>query len=178
MSLLNSHNLRIQSSYMRLPIFITTGLLLTLSLNAPVISQTPSPAAQSPAIAKSQLNQLTINRQLWKKQNIRNYRYQLSRSCFCAPKASGPIVVKVRKGKKTSITDAAGQSVDQEIFKQYDTIPKLFNVIEDAIAKKASNLTVQYDPKLGYPTQINIDYNSQMADEEIYLTIEKFQKIK
>ncbi|BAY08896.1 hypothetical protein NIES2098_20570 [Calothrix sp. NIES-2098] len=163
---------------MRLPIFISAGLLLTLSLNAPVVSQTPIPAPQTRPIANSQLNQLNINRQLWKKQNIRNYRYKFSRSCFCAPKASGPVVVKVRQGRTTSMTDAAGKPIERELFQQYDTIPKLFNVIEDAIAKKASSLTVQYDPKFGYPTQINIDYNSQMADEELYLTIEGLQKIR
>ncbi|BAY65230.1 hypothetical protein NIES22_53330 [Calothrix brevissima NIES-22] len=162
---------------MRLPIFISAGLLLTLSLNAPVLSLPASPAPQSATIANSQLKQLTANRQLWKKQNIRNYRYTFSRSCFCAPKASGPISVTVRKGRSISLTDATGKPVERELFQQYDTVPKLFNIIEDAIAKKASNLTVQYDPKLGYPTQINIDYNSQIADEEIYLTVENLQKI-
>lgn len=163
---------------MRLPIFIFTGLLLTLSFNAPVVSQPTSPATQVPAIAKSQLNQLTINRQLWKKQKIRNYRFKISKSCFCLPKASGPVTVTVRQGQKTYVTDVAGKAVEPEFFNQYDTIPKLFNVIEDAIAKKASNLTVQYDPKLGYPTKINIDYDSQMADEEIYLTIESLQNVR
>lgn len=162
---------------MRLPIFITTGLLLTLSLNAPVLSQPVNPAPQSPTIVNSQLKQLTANRQLWRKQNIRNYRYKFSRSCFCAPKARGPISVTVRKGRRTYLSDGTGKPVERELFQQYDTVPKLFNLIEDAIAKKASNLTVQYDPKLGYPTQINIDYNSQIADEEIYLTIENLQKI-
>jgi Family of unknown function (DUF6174) len=164
---------------MRLPILIATGLLITLSLNAPVLSQPVNPAQQSPAIANSQLKQLTATRQLWKKQNIRNYRYKLSRSCFCFPKASGPITVTVTKGRKSYLTDATGKPmVESEIFSEYDTVPKLFNLIEDAIAKKASNLTVQYDPKFGYPTQINIDYDSQMADEELYLTIDNLQKIK
>ncbi|MBD2356461.1 hypothetical protein H6G41_17820 [Tolypothrix sp. FACHB-123] len=162
---------------MRLPILITTGLLLTLSLNTPVLSQPVNPAPQSPAIANSQLQQLTANRQLWRKQNIRNYRYKLSRSCFCVPQAREPVMVTVRKARRTWITDGAGKAVERELFQQYDTVPKLFNLIEDAIAKKASNLTVQYDSKFGYPTQINIDYDSQMADEELYLTIENLQKI-
>ncbi|BAY24662.1 hypothetical protein NIES2100_44570 [Calothrix sp. NIES-2100] len=164
---------------MRLPILFSAGLLLTLSFNAPVLSVPNNPVAQSPVRANSQLNQLNANRRLWKKQNIRNYRYTLSRSCFCAPKSTGPLRITVRNGRKTSITDATGKPFEQpELFKEYDTVPKLFNLIEDAIAKKASNLTVQYDPKLGYPTQINIDYNSQIADEELYLTIEKLQKIR
>jgi hypothetical protein len=51
-------------------------------------------------------------------------------------------------------------------------------VIKDAIARNASSLTVKYDPKLGYPTQINIDYDQQMADEELYLTIEKLYQVR
>jgi hypothetical protein len=163
---------------MRLPILIVTGLLLSLGFNAPVISQPPSPVAQSPAIANSDLHQLTINRQLWRKQKSRNYRYQVSKSCFCVPEARGPVKVTVRRGRTTSVTDAQGKPVKREFFNQYDTVPELFNVIEDAIAKKASSVNVQYHPQFGYPTQINIDYDSQMADEELYLTVENLQKLR
>ncbi|MBW4561987.1 MAG: hypothetical protein KME32_12690 [Mojavia pulchra JT2-VF2] len=164
---------------MRLPIVISAGLLLSLSLNPPAISQSSIQTAQSPAIANSNFGQLKTNRRLWKQQRLFNYRYTLSRSCFCTAEARGPVVVEVRNGRTTSITSVAtGKPVDPELFKQYSTLAKLFNVIEDAIAKKASSLTVQYNPQLGYPTQINIDYSAQMADEELYLTIEKLEKIK
>lgn len=89
------------------------------------------------------------------------------------------MVIEVRNGVTTSITYAdSGQPADAELFKKYNTIPKLFNVIRDAIARKAYNLTVKYDPTLGYPTQINIDYDSQIADDEVFLTIENLQNIR
>jgi hypothetical protein len=119
---------------------------------------------------------LIFNRRLWNQQNISNYHYTLSNSCFCIPEARGPVVIEVRNGETVSITSVAtGESVDPRFFKQYSTIPKLFNVIQDAIQRQASSLNVQYNSRYGYPTQIDIDYNSQIADEEIFLRIENFK---
>ncbi len=51
-------------------------------------------------------------------------------------------------------------------------------MIQDAINRKADSLSVQYASQFGYPTQIDIDYSSQIADEEVYLTIENFEEIE
>ncbi|WP_448270287.1 DUF6174 domain-containing protein [Nostoc sp. DSM 114159] len=108
-----------------------------------------------------------------------NYSITVSNSCFCIPDARGPVVIRVRNGQPISVTSVAtGKPVNPEFFQKYDTIPELFNVIQDAINRKAFNLDVEYNAKLGYPTKINIDYNSQIADEEIFLTIENFQELK
>ena len=134
--------------------------------------------AQSSQSADSNLRKLKINQQLWNEQNISNYRYTLTRSCFYTTEARGPVIIEVRNGRTASVTSVAtGQQVNPELFQKYDTTPRLFDVIRDAIAKKASSLTVQYNSTLGYPTQINIDYDSQIADEEVYLTIENLQVI-
>lgn len=168
---------------MRLPMIISAGLLLSFGLNLPVMSKSPIEIAQSPA--KSNLNlkraeqRLEFNRRFWNQQNIYNYSYELSNSCFCIGDARGPVVIKVRNGQTTSITSVAtGKPVNPEYFQNYNTIPKLFDVIQDAIKRKAFSLNVRYNARLGYPTQIDIDYNSQIADEERYLTIENFKVIK
>ncbi|HLO83808.1 MAG TPA: DUF6174 domain-containing protein [Nostocaceae cyanobacterium] len=160
---------------MRLPLAIATALVVSLGLTTPALSRPVfRPTAARPANSNSQ--QLKVNQKLWNQQNISNYRYTLSRSCFCTPEARGPVVVEVRNGVTTSVTSVAtGQPVDPELFKQYDSVPELFGVIKDAIARKASSLTVQYEPKFGYPTQISIDYSAQIADEELYLTVENFE---
>ncbi len=152
---------------------------MSVSFNLPVLSQPPIQVVQSPRVAQSNSRQLRMNRRLWNQQNISNYRYTLSNSCFCTSEARGPVIIEVRNGSTTSITNAGtGQPVNPELFQKYSTIPKLFDVIQNAQSHKASSLTVQYDPRLGYPTQINIDYNSQIADEEVYLTIENLQEIR
>nr|WP_224093435.1 DUF6174 domain-containing protein [Nostoc sp. MS1] len=164
---------------MRLSTSVSLGLLLFLSMTAPTMSQPAVAKPQLVALSNLSTRQLYFNRNLWNKQNISNYRYTLSNSCFCIPEARGPVIIEVRNGQTTSITSVAtGQPVNSEYFQNYNTIPKLFNLIQDAIARQASSLTVNYDTRRGYPTQINIDYSAQIADEELFLKIENFQVIQ
>ncbi|MBD2229946.1 DUF6174 domain-containing protein [Calothrix anomala] len=165
---------------MRLSIILSAGYLILLGLNLPVMSQPPIEIAQSPVRTNLNQRKLQFNRRLWEKQNILNYRYTFSNGCFCIPDARGPVVIEVRNGKTRSITSVeTGLPVtNPEYFENYNTIPKLFNVIQDAIARQAFNLDVNYSARYGYPTQINIDYNAQIADEELYLTIENFQVLR
>ncbi|MEH2339254.1 DUF6174 domain-containing protein [Nostoc sp.] len=170
---------------MRLPIIISAGLLLSFGLNLPVMSKSPIEIAQAQSPASNNWNlrrsqkRLEFNRRFWSGQNISNYDYTLSNSCFCIADARGPVVIKVRNGQTTSVTSVAtGKPVNPEFFQNYNTIPKLFDVIQDAIKRKAFSLNVEYSARFGYPTKINIDYNSQIADEEKYLTIENFKVIK
>lgn len=170
--------LKMKSIARRLPIIIGAGLVISLSLHAPVISKSPIQVAQSSARGQSDLQQLTANQRLWRKQNISSYRYTLSNGCFCTEEARGPVIIEVRNGRTTSVTlVATGQPVDPELFQRYDTVPRLFDLIKDAIKRKAYNLDVKYNSTLGYPTQINIDYNSQIADEEQYITVKDLQQI-
>ncbi len=169
--------LNMKSMPIRLPIVIGAGLLMSLSLHTPVISKSPIVVAQSSAKSQNDSQQLKTNQRLWNQKNISNYRYTLSRSCFCTAEARGPVIIEVRNGRTTSVTSVAtGQPVNPELFQKYDTVPRLFNLIKDAINRNAYNLDVKYNPTLGYPTQINIDYKSQVADEEEYLTIENLQQ--
>ncbi|KYC38043.1 hypothetical protein WA1_37435 [Scytonema hofmannii PCC 7110] len=167
---------------MRLPVAIAIGMgiMLSLSSTTPVLSEPFRRPTQSSAANNLDLRRLRFNQNLWNERNIVNYRYTLSNSCFCIPDARGPVIIEVRNGQTTSITSVeTGQPVSNpEFFQQYDTIPKLFNVIQDAIKRRAESVNAQYNAKFGYPTQISIDYSAQIADEEVYLTIENFAEIR
>ncbi|MBD2344190.1 DUF6174 domain-containing protein [Anabaena subtropica] len=161
---------------MRLPIAISLGFLLSLSITIPVMSQSTMQIEESNLRQNLNLRRLIFNRQLWDSKNISNYRYRLSNSCFCLPEARGPVVIEVRNGQTISITSVnPDQVINPQFFQQYSTVPKLFNVIQDAIKRQAFSLNISYDHKFGYPTEISIDYNSQIADEELFLTIENFE---
>jgi hypothetical protein len=134
---------------------------------------------KAPTPQRSSTSLLQRSQQLWAKQNISNYRYTLRRSCFCLPKATEPVTIAVRNGKVTSMVAVSnGGPVNREYFTKYDSIAKLFEIVEDAIARRAYRVFVSYHPTLGYPTQINIDYDQMMADEELYITIENLQPLK
>jgi hypothetical protein len=164
---------------MRLPVAISTILVASLSLNAPALSEQTIQVVQAPTFTSFNWERFKINYRLWRQQKISNYSYEFTRSCNCSPKTTVPVIIEVSNGIPTSITDkGTGEPADTALFQRYDTIPKLFNIIKEALVRRAANLTVQYDPILHYPTQINIDYDSEITDDEIFITISNLQPIK
>jgi hypothetical protein len=136
---------------------------------------------ETPTVASSNPSQLQLlrNWQKWREKNISNYRYTLRVSCFCTPEVRQPVIVEVRNGKVASIVSASTRKpVNPEFFKEYDSVPKVFNLVRDGIAKDAYRLSVTFNPTLGYPTNVNIDYSAQMADEERAFTIENLEVIR
>lgn len=144
---------------------------LVSQVNLPIL-----PESNLLALESSISEELRKNQELWAKQKLRNYRYSFRAGCFCPPDMTQPVIIDVRSGKNSSIRSETNRNiVNREFFQKYDSIDKLFEIIRSAIAKDAHKIDVQYHPTLGYPTQINIDYNKEIADEENFLTINKLE---
>ncbi|MEM8778875.1 MAG: DUF6174 domain-containing protein [Cyanobacteria bacterium P01_G01_bin.49] len=58
-----------------------------------------------------------------------------------------------------------------------EVIDQLLTIIETAIKKNVEEIVVNYDPKLGYYSQIAIDYHKIIADYEVTYLIENLVKI-
>jgi hypothetical protein len=115
---------------------------------------------------------------LWESQAIEDYRYTLQVGCFCLVDVTRPVVVKVKDGQVASITYADdGTAADPTLFERYDTIDKLFAIINEAEAQQPARLDVTYDEATGAPQSIVIDISEQMADEELYLEISDFEAV-
>lgn len=170
---------------MRLSLVISIFLTVLLYWNAPVMALPLTEAQVQPVQTHlnsnpenvNELKELIRNQKLWNKQGGSDYRYTFTRNCFCTDDAREPVIIKVSNGTTSSVTSQlTGQPANPKLFDRYDTIPKLFDVIRDAIARRADSIDVKYNSTLGYPTQINIDYNRQIADEELFITVENFTK--
>ncbi len=95
------------------------------------------------------------------------YTMTQSRSCFCPREVTGPFEVTVRDGEVASVAlDGASVPTDRA-----RSVEALFDLIADAHARDAAEVRVSYDPALGYPTEVWIDYDRQMADEETGYTM-------
>jgi len=111
--------------------------------------------------------QLNQNEQKWASQKIRDYSYTLRIGCFCPPEITSPVLVEVRGGTTKSVSYVSdGRQATNELFRKADTIEELFSVIRESIDQKVDKLTVEYDPSLGYPTEISIDPIETAIDEE------------
>ena len=114
------------------------------------------------------ITELETHRKLWQAQNITSYDYTFNKMCFCPPPANTPAIISVRNNAITSVSNPeTSQPIDNPEIDFYKSIDQLFEVLEEAVQRKADRITVKYDAKLGYPTSIFIDYIKLAADDEV-----------
>ncbi|MCK5888373.1 MAG: hypothetical protein KAG19_00355 [Methylococcales bacterium] len=120
------------------------------------------------------LSLLQENQQKWDDSGIedKGYSFRLERSAFAVPASIRPTISEVSENGQVSDRFADGDKEQvPENYNQADaSIRSLFQVIQDAIDSGADKVDVTYDPVSGYPVSIYIDYNEQIADEELSLT--------
>ena len=112
---------------------------------------------------------LLVNRGKWLAHAVPSYTVEVSRYCFCYVNWMQPVrltvvdnvivsAVAVSSGDTLSATDLAASG--------YRTVDDLFQVVLDALAGHAASVHVTYDPVLGYPREIAIDYIDEAVDDE------------
>jgi hypothetical protein len=104
----------------------------------------------------------------WERQQLSNYDYDFLRLCFCENVAE--LHVRVRSGVVVSAERVAdGVALPQAELADIPTVEGLFDIAKTAVAE-ADEVTVEYDPTLGYPRDISVDwYAGAIDDEESYL---------
>ena len=115
-------------------------------------------------------------RALWESAELVDYDYSFSRGCFCPQEYVGPHDVSVRDGIVTAATYDGIDLKKLPILNltRYDeiiqTVDGVFDEIDRAI-DEADRFTAEYHPELGYPTDVFIDWEELLADEEVNYTI-------
>ena len=100
-------------------------------------------------------------RERWRKARLHNYRFQLTRHCFCPPTSW---VLFVRGGAPVRAPAEATKVA---------TVRRLHRRIQDAINERVAGLAVRYD-KRGMPRSLFIDGQQLVADDEIGYEVEHF----
>ena len=142
---------------MTLPSLRTTLLLACLPL---------FDGCNDPASPRDELNDA---RRRWEAIRPSAYSYVISRSCECLPEYTRAARVQVTNGRVTSARYVQdGSQVSAEILATYPTIDDLFEMVEQALERNPDpdRLVVYYDPRLGYPTRFEVDYDFQVGDDE------------
>jgi len=110
---------------------------------------------------------LADHRARWSAAGIQDYQFEVLQQCECAPAMVRPAIVEVRRGAVTRVTYRTGEVAAPDARALFPTVDDLFDRIDEAIESEAATMTVSYDTVLGYPTQISIDYDLQVIDDEI-----------
>ena len=106
----------------------------------------------------------------WEALDIHDYAVTVRPSCECLPEWIRTAVVLVRADTILDIQDAdTGEPVEYR--HHYRTVTGFFDLIQDALDRDAASVDVTYDSVLHFPTQIAIDYDVAIADDEIWYTV-------
>ena len=128
-------------------------------------------------------NNLTANQQKWQTSNVTHYRFDLDVVCFCAFCDRMPLHIDVKDGQVVSMTYVDGTSIPaddpiRETFDRYATFDALFTDLQSGPASQAEEVTIQYDPTYGFPSDVNIDQIKAAMDDELHLTVSNFEVLK
>ena len=143
----------------------------------PADPATPAPDRQTDAVVDTDAlreaqAELDKHRALWAASRAGDYSFVLAPICFCPQDLLDPVRIAVVNGVVASVTYVeSGKTPEHDGFGRYVTIDDLFDTIQEAIDRKASQITVTYDPETGYPTDARLDYDARMTDEEYMFTV-------
>ena len=122
---------------------------------------------------------LTRNQRRWAAAQPPHYRYIFEPVCFCPPEYTRPVIIEAAHNAAISIRYLDdGTAARPDIFDKYATIDKLFVLLQDALKQPGSRLRVTYDPQLGYPSKVAIDYLPNAVDDEFYFTVRNLEAIE
>lgn len=111
----------------------------------------------------------------WDSGEFTGYRFNFRWNCFCIDDYTQEVRIEVRLGAIVSVTRTEdGSALPEADWDRYETIDGLFDLIQDAIDEDAASISAEYDADLGYPTDVFIDYDRRIADEERGFVVTEF----
>lgn len=108
---------------------------------------------------------LDATRSLWDQSQAGDYNFTFRRDCFCLPEYTSLAFIRVRGGELQKITNLESNYPLQ--IENYPTIGELFDELQQAINFEAQLIEASFDEAQGYPSHISIDWNFEVADDEI-----------
>ncbi len=119
---------------------------------------------------------LDHNQELWKANKPLNYRFVVSVACYCDGRDPYVNTVSVSVVGETATFETVPKFPGE--FENYRTVEMLFQVVQGAIDASNENVTVIYDPRLGYPTQIMLNSGILSLDAAKTIKISGFEAVK
>ena len=115
---------------------------------------------------------LEANQARWESLGPGFYTYAVERLCFCPAEYRGPVRVTVEDGVAVQrLYVDTGLAPSSEIAPNFPTVQGLFDLVRAAIEADAFEVRATYDPTLGVPLDLWIDYDQMVADEELGMQV-------
>jgi hypothetical protein len=125
--------------------------------------------------------ELEISKKRWHESNIASYRIVVEAYQPGLYTPTKPVIIEVQDGNVTSIKPAPGafaSPLSLEPYRAYDTVERMFSLIEHWLKQPTSKVEVEYDADLGYPKRIAIDRRISAIDDELSVNVTQLEVIR
>lgn len=115
----------------------------------------------------------------WRAAEVDDYVYAYRKFCECQRDQPPQTVVSVRDGRVVDVYHLHADS-DRRVparagsLDYYWTIDELFDLIRSA-AERGAEVRAEFDPELGYPTEVYVDYTPEVIGDEIDIRLTDWQ---
>lgn len=117
--------------------------------------------------AASELSQQELDQSLakWRQANSDEYIYEFQRSCFCFGDIIRKAWVHVADNDVVDVIDV--ETRERLSSPSFVTVDELFEQLQESIDRPAASIRATFDSSWGYPSEVYIDLDEMMADEEV-----------
>lgn len=127
--------------------------------------------------ALMEINQTDLDtaRSNWLTNGASSYTYEVEQACFCTPDFVRPRHVTVVEGVVSEVLYLDTMTEDTDFaFSFFGPVDSFFDVIQDAFDGDAFSVNAMFDPNLGFPMEIYINYAEFIADEEYSVRLSNY----
>jgi len=121
--------------------------------------------------------ELARNRQRWASAGLHDYEFDFQRLCFCAPDATEPVHIVVRRDAIVSVVRSRDGQPASTTFTVWPRVDELFVDVQQRLDQHVERLDVRYDPTFGYPLSVVVDIAVMSADDEYSLTAGNLRRL-
>ncbi len=137
--------------------------------------EVPNPdGPTTPPVDDAAYQDFLNNQTLWQDNNFENYVVDFQRICFCLPDFTQAATLTVENQNLTDATYLNGGAVSRDIYDNFLTVDKAFELIQEAFNRDSDEVRIVYDSIYGFPINVFIDYDKRMADEELVFKFSNF----
>lgn len=119
-------------------------------------------------------SQLRAQEALWAEHGSANYSVQIQRRCVCEAGAYD-VEIEVVGGEVVSgVHMESGEALTAAELAEQLTLPDLFDVLDDAIDRRALGVNVSYNSAFGYIQYLRIDFDQTTATDDVEYLVDEY----
>lgn len=121
------------------------------------------------------VNKFNASHKNWDLSNISSYSFDFAWSCFCTDEYTKNVRIYVENNKLIKIIDKlTGAEVLNNEIATYFTMTELYEYVKTAYLKNPYKITISFDDNHNIISNLFIDYEPNIADEEMGFTVSNF----